>query len=59
MGDGGRPPCGWIAFYLALLVAGVAFSLARGFQGDLFWLVIGWAIALGLLTRLLGLRPPR
>jgi hypothetical protein len=58
--SGGRPiPWGWFAFYVVLLVAGVAGSLAAGYQGDLFWLATGWGIALGVLTRILGLRPPR
>jgi hypothetical protein len=34
-------------------------SLAGGYRGDLFWLAIGWMIALGVITRILGLRPPR
>lgn len=52
-------PWGWYGFYLVLLVAGVVASLAAGYQGDLFWLAIGWGIALGVLTRIVGLRPPR
>jgi hypothetical protein len=55
----GRPvPWGWYGFYLVLLIAGVVASLAAGYQGDIFWLAIGWAIALGVLTRIFGLRPP-
>jgi hypothetical protein len=56
--EGRRTPWGWYAFYLVLLIAGVAGSVAAGYQGDLFWLAIGWGIGLGILTRLLGLRPP-
>jgi len=52
-------PWGWRALYLALLVAGVGGSLAAGYRGDVFWLAIGRAIAIGLVSRLLGLRPPR
>ena len=42
MTGGGRPiPWGWFAFYVVLLVAGVAGSLAADYQGDLFWLTTG------------------
>jgi hypothetical protein len=49
----------WYGFYLVLLVGGVVGSLAAGYQGDVFWLVVGWGIGLGVLTRIFGLRPPR
>ncbi len=52
----GRPaPWGGYGFYLVLLVAGVGGSLAAGYQGDLFWLAIAWGLALGVMTRILGL----
>ena len=60
MAGPGRPvPWGGYGFYLVLLVAGVGGSLAAGYQGDLFWLAIAWGLALGVMTRILGLRPPR
>lgn len=52
-----RPvPWGLYGFYLVLRATGFAGSLAAGYLADLSWLAIGWAIALGLITRLLGLR---
>ncbi|MDP9223423.1 MAG: hypothetical protein M3P18_06130 [Actinomycetota bacterium] len=49
----------WTAFYLMLLGVAIVVSIAAGYHGDLFWLVIGWMIVLGLITRVLALRPPR